>query len=102
MNAAQIATLIPAAVKSKIPKHSPIIPKSVARSIAPCTKRCPNDVIGISAPAPQYNTILSYIPKISKNAPITTNKDVICPGVNFVLSNIICDIIQTSPQNRKA
>ena len=60
------------------------------------------DVIGIIAPAPQYNTNLSYIPKISNNAPITTNKEVTCPGVNLVLSNINCEIMHTVPQNRNA
>ena len=30
-------------------------------------------MIGIIAPAPQYKTILSYIPNTSNNAPIITN-----------------------------
>ena len=29
---------------------------------------------------------MSYIPNVSSRAPITTNKDVMCPGVNLVLS----------------
>ena len=32
---------------------------------------------------------------------ITTNNDVKCPRVNLVLSNIICPIKHTNPQNKK-
>ena len=39
--------------------------------------KCPNEVMGIIDPAPQYSIILSYIPNKSKAAPITTNKLVI-------------------------
>ena len=96
------ATLIPALVKSNIPKASPIIPLSAAISIAPWINKCPKEVIGIIAPAPQYKTNLSYIPAKSKKAPITTNKVVICPGVNLVLSNIICPIKHINPEKIKA
>ena len=87
-NALTTAILIPTDVKSNIPKAKPIKPFSLAISIAPWIKRWPNDVIGIIAPAPQYRTILSYIPEISSKAPITTNRLVTCPGVSFVLSKI--------------
>ena len=97
-----MATLIPAAVKSNSPIVSPNMPMLPAISIAPWTNKCPNDVIGTRAPAPAYSTILSYIPNISKNAPITTNRLVTCPGVSLVLSKIICDIKHTIPQNKKA
>ena len=92
--------LIPADVRLKIPKDKPNGPKSFATSIAPCINKCPNDVIGIIAPAPAYNTILSYIPNMSNAAPITTNNDVTCPGVSFVLSNINWAIIHIKPQNK--
>ena len=93
------ATDIPADVKLNTPNDSPNGPRSFAVSIAPCTNRCPKDVIGINAPAPQCCTILSYIPNKSNDEPITTNKLVTCPGVRLVLSNIICDIRHTKPQN---
>ena len=89
-NANTRAIEIPAEVKLNIPKARPNGPSSPATSIAPCISKCPNDVIGTKAPAPQYKTILSYIPKISRKAPITTNKLVTCPGVNLVLSSISC------------
>ena len=100
MKATVIAMLIPADVRLKIPNDKPSGPNSLATSIAPCINRCPNDVIGIIAPAPTYNTILSYIPNMSRAAPITTNNEVTCPGVNLVLSNINWAIIQTKPQNK--
>ena len=72
-----MAILIPAEVKSNIPNARPNGPKSFALSIAPWINRCPKDVIGTMAPAPQYRTNLSYMPNISRNAPIITKREVI-------------------------
>ena len=72
-----MAILIPAEVKSNIPNARPNGPKSFALSIAPWINRWPNDVIGTMAPAPQYKTNLSYMPNISRNAPMITKRDVI-------------------------
>ena len=79
-----MATLIPAEVKSNIPNARPNGPKSLALSIAPWINKWPNDVIGTMAPAPQYKTNLSYMPNISRKAPMITKRDVMCPGVNLV------------------
>ena len=74
INADTTAILIPALVKSNIPKDNPSKPNFLALSIAPCKSKCPKEVIGIIAPPPAYRTILSYIPAISKNAPTITKK----------------------------
>ena len=55
-------------------------------------------VIGTSAPPPNISISESYIPNISKNAPITTKLAVTCPGVSLVLSRINCPIKQMNPQ----
>ena len=44
----------------------------------------------------------SLILNISKNDPTTTNRLVICPGLNLVLSSIICPIKHTNPANKNA
>ena len=95
-----IAVVIPVAVKSNVPENIPIIPSEFALSSAPCIRECPKLIIGSCAPPPTWIIIQSYISNISKKAPITTNKDVICPGVSFVLSKIICDIKHIKPQNK--
>ena len=59
INAKNTAKEIPALVRSKIPKASPNGPRLLTESIAPWINKWPNDVIGIRAPAPAYNTILS-------------------------------------------
>ena len=64
MKAATTAMDIPADVRLNIPNDRPSGPSSLAISIAPWTNKWPNDVIGTNAPAPQYKTILSYIPDI--------------------------------------
>ena len=53
------AILIPALVKLKIPKARPNGPIFPTVSIAPWMSKCPKEVIGIIAPAPQYKTNLS-------------------------------------------
>ena len=96
-----MADTIPDAVKSNIPISKPMKPYSLAAVIAPCIKRCPKLVIGTIAPPPAQRIILSYKLNVSKNAPSTTNIEVIWPGVSLVLSSINCPIKQTNPQNRK-
>ena len=53
MNADTKAILIPALVKLKIPNAKPNGPIFPTVSIAPWINKCPKDVIGIIAPAPQ-------------------------------------------------
>ena len=50
--------------------------------------------------APNLSTNKSYIENVSRAAPITTNKLVICPGNNLVLSSIIWPIKHTIPANK--
>ena len=95
-----IALVIPVAVRSNIPIRIPVAPDSFVLSRAPWIRRCPKLVIGTSAPPPTKFIILSYILKLSKNAPITTKRLVMCPADSLVLSRIICAIIQIIPVNR--
>ena len=96
-----IVLVIPVAVKSNIPVNKPNNPPFLALSKAPCINKCPKDVITTIAPAPNLDTKKSYMLNISKNAPITTNKDVTSPGLSFVKSKSNCPIKQTIPANRK-
>ena len=69
-----IADISPEAAISNIPINIPKNPTSWALVSAPCINEWPNDVIGTYAPGPTNLIILSYILKVSKNAPIITNK----------------------------
>lgn len=99
-NVNTIAPTIPAPVKLNMFDAIPISPMLFAPSKLACDRECPKLTIGTSAPPPTTFTILSYIPPISNTAPIDTNMLVICPAVNFVLSNIICAIKHITPQNK--
>lgn len=54
-----IAATIPDEVRSNIPINSPKGPNVFTVSITPCISKCPNDVIGTSAPPPAQRTNLS-------------------------------------------
>ena len=96
-----IADTIPNETPWSIPVNSPMIPSFKQPIYEFFTKVLPNDVIGNVAPIPTFLTILSYIPKAPRIEPITTNILVRCPGVNFVLSKMICPSRQINPQNKK-
>ena len=63
---------------------------------------CPKFEISTVAPAPHFSINVSYNPKKEKKAPAAVNKLVICPGVNFVLSNMIWAMAQAVPANKNA
>jgi len=80
---------IPALVVTIMLEKIPSIPFVLYPSYAAKYNKFPKEVIGTEEPILENSINLSYIPKKASNAPITTNIDVICPGVSLVLSSII-------------
>ena len=87
---------------TNIPENIPKIPSSIYPCKADEYNIWPKlDIITV-APAPNLVIRISYQPKKDKKAPMTVKIDVICPGVSLVLSNIICPMAQTIPENKNA
>lgn len=85
-----------------IPLNKPKIPSSLYPWMALEYSKCPKFEISTVAPAPHLAINVSYTPRKDKKAPPAVYRLVICPGVNFVLSSIICAMAHAVPANKNA